>query len=186
MSVSRRLRYEVLRRDNFACRYCGGSAPDVKLTVDHVQPVSLGGSDDASNLVTACQECNAGKSSAAPDAPLVQGVADDALRWAAAMKRAAEIQAEERASVAEFCEGFSKAWGTWYSLPSDWERTIEGWFNAGVEKDFLCDCIDIAFAAKGVSWRWKYFCGVVWRRLDERYKIASDLITDEEGEDDGR
>lgn len=34
MAVSKRTRYEVLRRDNHACRYCGASAPEVKLTVD--------------------------------------------------------------------------------------------------------------------------------------------------------
>jgi 5-methylcytosine-specific restriction endonuclease McrA len=39
MAVSKRTRYEVLRRDNHACRYCGGIAPDVILTVDHVTPV---------------------------------------------------------------------------------------------------------------------------------------------------
>lgn len=54
MAVSKRTRYEVLRRDNHTCRYCGGSAPDVRLTVDHVLPVTLGGSDDPSNLVAAC------------------------------------------------------------------------------------------------------------------------------------
>lgn len=41
MSVSKRLRFEVLRRDNHTCRYCGSSAPEVKLTIDHVVPVAL-------------------------------------------------------------------------------------------------------------------------------------------------
>ena len=38
MAVSKRLRYEVLRRDNHTCRYCGAQAPDVKLTVDNMAP----------------------------------------------------------------------------------------------------------------------------------------------------
>lgn len=63
MTVSKRLRFEILRRDNHACRYCGGVAPDATITVDHVVPVALGGSDDPSNLVAACKDCNAGKSS---------------------------------------------------------------------------------------------------------------------------
>lgn len=46
MAVSTRLRYEILRRDNHQCRYCGGTAPDVKLTIDHVIPETLGGNDD--------------------------------------------------------------------------------------------------------------------------------------------
>jgi hypothetical protein len=92
MAVSKRLRYEILRRDNHTCRYCGASAPDVKLTVDHVTPAALGGTDDATNLVTACGGCNAGKSSSAPDTPLVADVEQDALRWRRAMAIAAEMQ----------------------------------------------------------------------------------------------
>ncbi len=34
MAVSKRIRFEVMRRDGNACRYCGGMAPDVKLTID--------------------------------------------------------------------------------------------------------------------------------------------------------
>ena len=56
MAVSKRTRFEVLRRDNHTCRYCGQSAPDVKLTVDHVLPVALGGHDDPTNLVAACKD----------------------------------------------------------------------------------------------------------------------------------
>jgi hypothetical protein len=63
MAVSKRLRYEILRRDNHTCRYCGASAPDVPLRVDHVTPVALGGSDKPDNLVASCEACNSGKSS---------------------------------------------------------------------------------------------------------------------------
>ena len=40
MAVSKRTRFEVLRRDNFTCRYCRST--DNELTVDHVTPVALG------------------------------------------------------------------------------------------------------------------------------------------------
>ena len=55
------LRMMVLSRDNFTCQYCGRRAPFVELHIDHVKPVSRGGNDMPSNLVTACQECNLGK-----------------------------------------------------------------------------------------------------------------------------
>lgn len=55
------LRFTVLTRDNYTCRYCGAQAPDVKLHVDHVVPKSRGGLDEMANLVTACQRCNQGK-----------------------------------------------------------------------------------------------------------------------------
>lgn len=57
------VRFSVLKRDGFTCRYCGASAPDVQLHVDHVISRHDGGSDDESNLVAACGRCNIGKSS---------------------------------------------------------------------------------------------------------------------------
>ena len=62
-TISASVRFEVFRRDNFTCQYCGRSAPEVKLQVDHVIPFSTGGSNNISNLRTACQECNIGKGS---------------------------------------------------------------------------------------------------------------------------
>lgn len=56
------IRWVVFQRDNFTCQYCGRSAPDVVLHVDHVIPVSRGGGDDLDNLRTACSACNIGKS----------------------------------------------------------------------------------------------------------------------------
>jgi len=61
-TISKRLRFEVFKRDSFRCQYCGSSAPDVLLHVDHIKPVSSGGTDDIINLITSCQPCNLGKS----------------------------------------------------------------------------------------------------------------------------
>lgn len=59
--MSPRLRFSILARDHFTCRYCGRKAPTVELHVDHVFPTSAGGEDTPDNLVTACQDCNLGK-----------------------------------------------------------------------------------------------------------------------------
>lgn len=61
MSVSKRTRFEVFKRDKFTCQYCGKSAPDIVLHIDHIEPKASGGSDDILNLVTSCQACNLGK-----------------------------------------------------------------------------------------------------------------------------
>ena len=87
MSISKRLRYEVLRRDGFKCWYC--KAADVELTVDHVVPQILGGTDDPSNLVTACGPCNSGKTSSMPDAAFVPAVHEDVAAWAQSMRQQA-------------------------------------------------------------------------------------------------
>ena len=56
------LRFQVLLRDGFRCTYCGATAKDVRLEVDHKIPVSGGGRTTLTNLVTACWDCNRGKS----------------------------------------------------------------------------------------------------------------------------
>jgi hypothetical protein len=56
------LRFRIFHRDCFTCQYCGRSAPEATLHVDHVTPRSHGGDDQESNLITACQDCNLGKS----------------------------------------------------------------------------------------------------------------------------
>lgn len=62
-ALSSRMRWEVFKRDGFKCVVCGQAAADgVRLEVDHVHPVSLGGSDAETNLRTLCHRCNAGKS----------------------------------------------------------------------------------------------------------------------------
>ena len=57
------LRFRILARDGFRCRYCGrqGSTPGVVLHVDHVVPLAVGGTSREDNLRTACEECNLGK-----------------------------------------------------------------------------------------------------------------------------
>lgn len=60
-NISNKLRFEVFKRDNFTCQYCGKKAPDIVLNVDHIDPVSKGGTNDLFNLITSCFECNNGK-----------------------------------------------------------------------------------------------------------------------------
>lgn len=61
-SISKKVRFEVFKRDSFKCQYCGKTAPDVVLHVDHIDPVSAGGGNDIINLITSCEGCNLGKS----------------------------------------------------------------------------------------------------------------------------
>lgn len=60
-AIGKKTRFEVFKRDNFTCQYCGAQAPDVVLHVDHINPVAGGGDNDILNLVTSCEPCNLGK-----------------------------------------------------------------------------------------------------------------------------
>lgn len=66
-SISKKIRFEVFKRDSFTCQYCGKKAPDVVLEIDHIEPVSKGGTNELMNLVTSCFDCNRGKSDRALD-----------------------------------------------------------------------------------------------------------------------
>ncbi len=59
--LSKKIRFEVFKRDAFKCAYCGRSAPNVILECDHIIPVAEGGTNDIINLITSCHDCNSGK-----------------------------------------------------------------------------------------------------------------------------
>lgn len=60
----------ILSKYNYTCQYCGKKQGDrtlpnftkVDVSVDHITPVSKGGTDDLSNLVCCCVQCNSKKS----------------------------------------------------------------------------------------------------------------------------
>lgn len=74
MAISKRLRFAILRRDRYTCHYCGARPPRVRLVIDHVVPRNHGGTNDQSNLVTACDACNSGKADTMPETWLVEEI----------------------------------------------------------------------------------------------------------------
>jgi hypothetical protein len=181
MAVAKRLRYEVFRRDRHTCRYCGGTAPDVKLTIDHVTPKVLGGSDtDPANLFTACGDCNAGKSSSNPDAPLVGDADQRAIKWSQAMQVAIEQRAAELDAERATAEPFDAAWRRWSAggedVPRDanWRGSIVRFLAAGLSDDILRRAVDNAMGQDRIraTGKWKYFCGICWREVDKLHALA--------------
>jgi hypothetical protein len=61
-SISKKVRFEIFKRDSFICQYCGGKPPKIPLEIDHIIAVSKGGENDDFNLITSCFDCNRGKS----------------------------------------------------------------------------------------------------------------------------
>lgn len=84
------LRMSILRRDGFRCRYCGRSAPEVVLEVDHIRSRRDGGTDDPTNLAACCRDCNGGKGGQsfddAPDSCTLEEW-NKARRWAWGIQR---------------------------------------------------------------------------------------------------
>jgi 5-methylcytosine-specific restriction endonuclease McrA len=64
-NINWRLRFIVMRHDNFKCKGCGRSPatdPSIILHVDHIKAWSNGGETILENLQTLCSKCNIGKS----------------------------------------------------------------------------------------------------------------------------
>ncbi len=57
------VRWTVFRRDGYHCRFCGSHHD---LTIDHIYPVSRGGTNELTNLQTLCRSCNSSKGDAVP------------------------------------------------------------------------------------------------------------------------
>lgn len=91
-STGKRLRFEVFARDGFKCRYCGRESSQVELVIDHLHPVSQGGSSEPENLITSCFDCNAGKAAKT----LEQHLPGDYDR----LSREQELREQERALAA--------------------------------------------------------------------------------------
>lgn len=181
MAVSKRTRYEVLRRDNHTCRYCGESAPDVKLTVDHVTPVALGGTDTPDNLVAACRDCNYGKSSTPPDASLVEDVKAIDAKWAGAMTRAAEALAAERERREDYFNRFILAWPSYRTIPDEAEWSIGRIYDAGLPVEEMVAAAQYAGSAKGAYDRFNYFMGICWKKVSAIQETAKQILAAEEG-----
>ncbi len=187
MAVSKRLRFEVFKRDNHTCRYCGRSAPDVSLTIDHVIPVALGGPDQPDNLVTACAECNGGKSSVSPDAPVVADVQEDALRWSRAIAAAAQqMLADQERRDANY-EAFDRKWQSWTAngsplpRPNGWRQSLDAFMAAGLPLAVLLGCVDVAMANDKLrpENRFRYVCGIAWKKVAELQKQARAAVGEE-------
>jgi hypothetical protein len=185
--VTRRLRFEILRRDNQTCRYCGAQAPDVPLTVDHVIPTALGGGDDPTNLVTACRDCNTGKSSTSPDAQLVADVDATALLFAKAIERVNEQRKAQLRDLDRMVDDFQEEWNHWKAggyavpLPNGWRSSITRFLEQGLTVPELCYLVDIAMESRARSSEtFRYFCGCVWREVSTRQEMARRLIEDTE------
>lgn len=181
-------------KDGYKCRYCGTTASETELTVDHVRPVALGGTDDPSNLATACTDCNSGKAATSPDQEIVENVADDALRWGQAMREAAEIKASQKQRRDSYIAAFDHEWCSWRFVgdesaseierPGDWRDSIARFYELGLEIELLFDFIAIVMGkrSRGTNEEFRYFCGCCWEEIRQRQEIAQALITKEDSD----
>lgn len=179
--VSTRTRFEIFKRDGFRCIYCGATPMQSALHVDHVIALANGGGNEPDNLVTACGDCNLGKSAVPLDRKRYaqqdpEGLRDHAEQIAEYMKLQKEI-AEAKSAVVD-------------NLAFHWEKVIgamsQDTFNIlrGLASEWPYDKLikamditarkmgtpDFKYDVRTATNQGKYFSGILrkWRTEGER------------------
>lgn len=147
--LSKKVRFEIFKRDSFKCQYCGQSSPDVILEVDHIKPVSDGGTNDMTNLITACFDCNRGKSNILLDDKSVLEKQRKQLEEINERRMQLEMMMEWREELVslddEKVEIFKGQWSelTGYSANENGTRDIKKWLKR-FDLNLLLDCMEIS------------------------------------------
>jgi 5-methylcytosine-specific restriction protein A len=81
------LRRRVYARDGYRCVYCGRNGRRILLTIDHVFPVALGGTNNPGNLATACRSCNLTKGARPLNDTGLRRFAEERHAWAGRERR---------------------------------------------------------------------------------------------------
>jgi hypothetical protein len=65
--ISGSVQQKIWTADRFMCRYCGAPMGKALMTIDHFDPLELGGKNDETNYLTACKKCNKEKANMCAD-----------------------------------------------------------------------------------------------------------------------
>lgn len=176
--ISKRTRFEIFKRDQFTCQYCGDHPPKVILHIDHIVAVANGGASSIDNLVTACDGCNLGKSDV-PLSSIPQSLADKAALIEEAEEQLrgyhAIIQAKESRLDGE-------VWQVWEifepgakEMRRDYFRSIRRFIETlGVfaVKNSMDAAVNKFYFRPSHS-TFKYFCGICWNKIkrDEQGRL---------------
>jgi len=170
----------VLNRCGFTCQYCGRKSPEVILHVDHIIPLSEGGTSLPENLIASCSDCNSGKGAKpiVQAEPVSQEILDSKLKLARDKQQ--EYLASEIAidGMAECWSGLRKisqcpTHGTteddkFWSLPRDFARSIRNFMKYNLTEEFMANAMKIAFEKMNGHDEYRvfrYFCGICWRTI---------------------
>jgi len=170
IQVSKRTRFEIFKRDEFTCQYCGSKPPAVVLEVDHINPVSSGGGNEEHNLITSCFDCNRGKS----NVPLEIVPIDIEERKKQLEERREQVNAYEQMlhdemlhlmGCVDLVVGVYEEAYPGMTLTDSAKRSIK-MFLGKLPEIIVTECMQLA-CDRGVkdSACFRYFCGICWNKI---------------------
>lgn len=168
--LSKKIRFGVFKRDAFTCQYCGRHPPTVTLEIDHIIPVSKGGVSDDHNLITACFDCNRGKSGELLSV-VPEGIVE---RTARLIEHEEQLRALNRMLTSKRRRQNKQIKKIQDVFEAEYDWVFTQSFEASIRNNFLpmldqsqleeaiykacakCDSPDAAT---------KYFCGICWNMI---------------------
>jgi hypothetical protein len=182
MAITKKIRFEVFKRDGFTCQYCGNHPPEIILEVDHIHPVSKGGSDDINNLIASCFDCNRGKTnielkkipnSLSENKEILEEKEQQYLEYNKLLKKINKRMDKEIDQV----EGVFREWFPNRILLDNFKKLSLKKFISKLGVFSVCDAMNLAcLVIKKKKDRYnmhlsddtiKYFCGICWNKIRE-------------------
>lgn len=163
--LSKKLRFDLFKRDSFQCVYCGNRPPNILLEIDHIIPYSKGGKDVIENLVTSCFDCNRGKSnkelSEVPKAISREISKEKLMQYRLYIEYVKELNSLKNEEINIVCEVYER-FNIGYTPNEKFRTTISEFIGKiGVEK--TCYAMETACKKMNNSnYLLKYFCGICW------------------------
>jgi hypothetical protein len=172
--ITKKLRFEIFKRDGFVCAYCGQSPPQTTLEIDHIEPVSKGGKCEINNYITSCFECNRGKSNIELDKiptklsenlEVLKEKEDQLKEYRKLVKK---IERREKKDIEDISKIYSDMF-TKYELTDNFKNVSIKKFLTHLPKHEIEDAMRIAVNKINDSDKSiKYFCGICWTIIRDK------------------
>lgn len=172
-SLSKKIRFEIFKRDGFCCQYCSAKPPKVPLEIDHIIPVINGGDNSLINLTTSCFDCNRGKG--ARELTLVPiSTIKKIERLKIAQDQYKEFQkilSKEKKIISEQIEQvnqvYSNSFDGW-ELSERFKLQVKN-FIQRMGIDEVLESMEIACSRISDNTKCiKYFCGICWNKIKDK------------------
>lgn len=167
--LSKKMRFEVFKRDLFTCQYCNAKPPKVPLEIDHLIPVSKKGTNHIDNLITACFDCNRGKSNnlleTVPHSILIKSemkrIAVEQYKQYQKLLQKEKLQMEYDIDLVEQTFQIYKP----NSCFGDTFRISVKKFIKELGVEEVIDSMESAMSKRSYGDGLKYFCGICWNKI---------------------
>jgi len=171
IAIGKKTRFEVFKRDSFTCCYCGAKTPNVVLEIDHIIPVSKGGSNSLDNLVTSCFDCNRGKSNndlSSVPLTIIQKTeiaAEKEAQYLEFKKVQSKIEKRIDNEIQKLCEVYEDYFPDYY-LTNNFKQSIRK-FIEKLGYYFVLQALHKSCSRLNANQSLKYFCGICWTKIKE-------------------